>query len=149
MPLILRMHVRLLATIMPLLVRLLKLPALLRLLTPGRRLYGGIDSLRVIAAVKRRLERPRNMRRRACLREGLMLFHFLRLAGYDAALHFSVYPPHDDVRMHAHCWVSLDGRCVSTPAAAGGVLVFTYVNAGDAGKLGRIENLAAKEMSDV
>lgn len=47
------------------------------------------------------------MRRRACLREGIALFHFLRLAGLPAALHIGVYPPDGaQGRLRAHCWVT-------------------------------------------
>ena len=56
------------------------------------------------------------MRRRACLRQGLTLFHFLKLAGWPAVLRIGVFPPgRDRRRMHAHCWVTLNGVPLSPP----------------------------------
>ena len=117
--LLLRWHVWLVASVMPLLVRLLPLPKLLSLLTPSprRRPYKGASADCVARTVAGRLVSPRNMRRRACLREGLVLFHFLRLAGHHAALHFAVYPPdRADSQIHAHCWVTINGTPISAPA---------------------------------
>ncbi len=117
-PLRLRLHVGLLATMVPLLVRVAPLSRLIRLLTPPAwlRPYRNADECQIVAAVRRRLASPKNMRRRACLREGLVLYHFLRLAGEPAAIHVGVYPPSSDPgRMHAHCWVTLNGRAVSDP----------------------------------
>jgi len=114
----LRVHVWLAAGVMPLLVRLLSLRALLRLLDPPRwlRPYAGLSDERIVAAVERRLRNPRNMRRRACLRKGLVLYHFLRLAARPAELRFAVYPrPDERGRMHGHCWVVLAGRCLMPP----------------------------------
>lgn len=116
--LLLRAHVWMVGTLIPLLVRIVPLVRVIRLLTPpqGIRFYRGVGEDRVIKAVHRCLATPRNMRRRACLREGLMLFHFLRLADLPASIHFGVYPPDTDTkRMHAHCWVTLNGRAVSSP----------------------------------
>jgi len=114
----LRLHVWLVAFFMPLLVRLIPLGALLRLLTPPKRLcpYRGLQASEIVRAVSRRLAEPVNMRRRACLRRGLVLFHFLRLAALPATIHFAVYPPGDPAgRMHGHCWVTLDGKDMSEP----------------------------------
>ena len=115
---ILRLHVWVTAALVPLLVKLLPLRALLRLFTPSARLrpYAGVSQRRMVELVARRLRRPRHMRRRACLRRGLVLFHFLRLAGVPALLHIGVFPPGAEAdRMKAHCWVSVEGRCLSDP----------------------------------
>lgn len=129
----LRAHVWLLATLLPLLVRFVPLPRLMVLLTPRRVPYVGISPQHVTDLVNRRLANPRNMRRRACLRHGLTLFHFLRLSGYNAILNFSIYPlAQTEVRMQGHCWVSLAGKCISTPPSPGGVLVLTYADKADA-----------------
>ena len=125
----LRAHVWLVATLLPLLVRVLPLKALLRLMTPPGwwRPYRAVPSERIAAAVARRLKHPHNMRRRACLREGLTLYHFLRLAGVPAVLQFGVYPPElDPGRMHAHCWVTVDGVPVSAPPGQPAALVLTH-----------------------
>jgi hypothetical protein len=126
---VLRAHVWLVATLLPLLVRVLPLKALLRLTTPPARLrpYGRVAADRIVAAVDGRLRNPRNMRRRACLRHGLTLYHFLRLAGVPAVLEFGVYPPElDPGRMHAHCWVTVDGVAVSAPPGQPAAVVLRH-----------------------
>jgi len=131
---ILRAHVWLVATLVPLLVKLLPLRALLRLLTPpGRfRPYAGVSQERMVELVARRLRRPRHMRRRACLRRGLVLFQFLRLAGVPALLHISVFSPGAEAdRMKAHCWVSVEGRCLSDPPE--GTVAISLVHGGRKG----------------
>ena len=127
--LLLRGHVWLLATLIPLLVRVIPLKKLIILLTPPARFrpYRGISTDRIVELVRRRLRAPRNMRRRACLREGLTLFHFLRLTGRPAIMHFGVFPPSaDPQRMHAHCWVTLNGRAVSSPPEQSHATVLVY-----------------------
>lgn len=116
---LLRAHVWTVAAVLPLAVRLAPLRSLLRLLTPpaGVAPYRSVPAERVAEIVRRRLGKPRNMKRRACLRKGLTLYHFLRLTGRPAVVQFGVYPRPDASRgMHAHCWVTLDGEAVSAPA---------------------------------
>ena len=127
--LILRAHVWLLATLLPLLVKVMSLQRLLRLLTPPERFkpYAGVPPERIVAVVARRLRQPRHMRRRACLRKGLLLFHVLCLSGTAAVLHVGVFPPDgESSRMQAHCWVSVDGHCVSGPPEGQVALGLTY-----------------------
>ena len=116
--LILRGHIWLLATLILLLVKIFPLKQLLRLLTPPLRFkpYEGTPPEEISRLVAHRLRQPWHMRRRACLRQGLTLFHFLRLAGCPAVLHIGVFPPQLDIRrMHAHCWVTLNGAALSPP----------------------------------
>lgn len=106
------------AALIPLLDRFLPLKPLLRLLTPTSALrpYAGTPPNQIADLVARRLRQPRHMRRRSCLRHGLTLFHFLRLAGWPAVLRIGVFPPSvDPRRLHAHCWVTLDGVPLSPP----------------------------------
>lgn len=115
---VLRAHVWLLATLIPLLDRLMTLPKMLRLLTPRRpwRGYRAVSASDVLAAVERRLARPRQMKRRACLRRGLVVFHLLRLTGRPARLHFGVYPQREEGdRLRGHCWVECEGQVLCTP----------------------------------
>lgn len=109
-----RAHICLAATILPPLIRILPFRWVLAMMNwPARWTpYRGVDADRVLQIVQRRLTRPRLMRRRACLRRGLLLYHYLRLAGYRPALHFGLRS-HDDAgdRLRGHCWVELDG-CV-------------------------------------
>jgi hypothetical protein len=116
------MHVSVLATLIPLLVRWLPLHRVLRIFSGksqskkpsarrASRLYAGISPDRIVQIVRHRLRAPRMMKRRPCLREGLLLFYFLRRAGFAPILRFAVYPPAlDPNRLHAHCWVTLDGQ---------------------------------------
>ena len=118
---ILRSHVWLVATLVPLLVRLLSLKTVLRLLTPPSYLrpYRGAEVDRIVTTVRRRLSSPVNMRRRYCLREGLVMFHFLCLAGKPAILQIGVYSPQiKGRRMRAHCWVTLGAACISSRPAS-------------------------------
>lgn len=133
---ILRIHVSVLATLTPLLVRWLPLHRVLRLFSrpsPQRatRFYAGISADRIVQIVRHRLRAPRMMKRRPCLREGLLLFHFLRCAGFAPILRFAVYPPQiDPNRLHAHCWVTLDGQPVNDEPAGEYAVVLT-VGGGD------------------
>ncbi|MGC9453530.1 MAG: lasso peptide biosynthesis B2 protein [Phycisphaerae bacterium] len=122
----LRAHIWTLSGVVPLLVRLISLERLVRLLTPRFRPYRSIPDSEMVELVRRRLRRPRNMKRRRCLRLGLTLYHFLRLSGREAVIRFAVYPGLSNDRMHAHCWVTLGGLCVSEPPAAAAVEVFRY-----------------------
>jgi hypothetical protein len=122
-------HVWLVATALPLLVRVLPLKALLRMMTPPQRLrpYRRVPPDRIAAAVERRLRNPRNMRRRACLRRGFTLYHFLRLAGVPAALQFGVFAPGaDPARLHGHCWVTVDGVAFSAPPGQPSAVLLTH-----------------------
>lgn len=108
-----RTHVSLMALLVPLLLKLLPIRTVLWLLTPPAWLapYRRLRPQRIAAIIRRRLRRPRVMRRRACLRRGLLLLHFLRLAGRPARLHIAALaPPPEQARMQAHCWITLDGR---------------------------------------
>jgi len=118
---ILRGHVWLLATVMPLVVKLLPLKRVLAVVTPPEWLtpYAGIAPKRIGEIVRRRLRHVRVMRHRQCLRKGLTLFHLLRLAGVPAALHFGVFAPRPEQdHMHAHCWVTVGEECLSDPPDA-------------------------------
>lgn len=117
---LLRCHLWLVAAMVPLAVRVLPLRSLLWLIRPPRwwRPYRHVMPERVVELVRRRLARPIHMRRRACLRESLTLFHFLLLTGRPAVLHFGVYAPNAPGNMHGHCWVTLEGRPLNAPPGA-------------------------------
>ena len=128
-PLILRIHIWLLAAVIPLLIKLLPLKKLLRLMTPKAKcdLYKSITPEQVTEMVHRRLRRPRHMRNRPCLRKGLTLFYFLRLAGAPAKIHIAVHTPTTDSnRIRAHCWVVLDGLAMTEPINGPGPTILTY-----------------------
>jgi hypothetical protein len=129
---ILRIHVSLLALVIPDLSRRLPLATLLAVFTPAgpSPIYAGLGTDEIVRVVQRRLQRPWRMRRRPCLRLGLMLFHLLRLAGVPAVLHFCVYKQTLGTatvgREQAHCWVSVDGRCVASPPEDEHVVILVH-----------------------
>lgn len=126
---ILRWHVWVMATALPLVVDLFSLKALLSALTPVPwcRPYMSVPPGAVVRIVQHRLRRPRNMRRRSCLRLSLTLFHFLRLAGVPAVLQIGAFPPsRDPRRLHAHCWVTVDGVPVAGAPAEPLAVLLTH-----------------------
>lgn len=111
-------HIWLLAALVPLLVKILPFKHLLHLLTPSARRtpYRGVRPEQVAELVAKRLANPYHMSHRRCLRESLVVFHFLRLAGWPAVLNIGVYPPGTSPKgTKAHGWVSLDGQVLTSP----------------------------------
>jgi hypothetical protein len=132
--LLLRAHIWLVATLFPLLERLLPLRGLLWLAEQpsGWTPYRGVPSDRIVALVDRRLSRPRQMRRRRCLRQGMTLFHFLRLAGVTAELRIGVLgPAASGRRLQGHCWVNIAGRDLYPPSGNFVVLLTRVFTAED------------------
>ena len=106
----LRAHVYMVATLIPLAVRLI------RVMTPPvwLRPYRRFSTEQILQVVQRRLRNPHNMRRRVCLRRSLTLYHFLRLSGRRAAIEFGVFAPASaQDKLQGHCWVSLDGKTIA------------------------------------
>jgi|GEM_PF-3161193 len=105
---ILRLHISLTAYLIPIMVHTLSLRSILFLLTPPRdwQPYRNISPEEIQDQIHERLSNPACMIRRACLREGMMLYHFLRLTGREAVLHIGVHPQQSKRRLRAHCWVS-------------------------------------------
>ncbi len=131
---LLRAHIWLLATLVPLLVKVLPLKRLLRLLTPPAWVapYRGIAWQEIVERVGRRLRNPRNMRRRSCLRHSLTLFHFLRLANYPAVLRIGVYPRSPQFpRTQAHGWVTLHDAALTLPPEGPVAVVVTHGGAAE------------------
>jgi hypothetical protein len=124
----LAVHVWAIAAIIPLLVRVLSLKTILEIFTPSPLFqpYRDMSAEHLANVVKNRLRRPVYMVRRACLREGLLMFHFLRLAGFAATLHVSVHPREVFGRLHAHLWVTLSDRTVTSPPGPKMAELFSY-----------------------
>jgi hypothetical protein len=79
--------------------------------------YRGLAPGYIVRRVRRATRRPRLMRDRPCLRQGLLAMRFLRLAGHRPVLHFGV--DRTSVArgvLSAHCWVTLDGEVILNPA---------------------------------
>jgi hypothetical protein len=127
---VLSVHIGIVAAVIPLLVRVLSLKRMLQIFAPPPlfKPYRHLPAENLIHAVKNRLKRPMCMVRRACLREGFLIFHFLRLAGLESTIHISIYPRDMFGRSHAHCWVTSSGRTVSSPPGPEMVTLFSYPN---------------------
>ena len=116
--LVFRVHLQFYLLWILLLDKLVPAHRMARMATPPRwwRPYRRLTVAQIRKAVRRSLRNPRHMKRRFCLRFGLSLYHFLRLAGRDAVVHFSLAAPAlDPKRLHGHCWVSLNGKPVADP----------------------------------
>ena len=123
-----RTHLWLSARLMPALVGrrdfegVLKL-APLRSPTP----YRDLPSAYIVQRVNRTVRRPWFMRDRRCLREGLLGFRFLRMAGLDPDLRFGVDAKSmQEPRLSAHCWVCLDGKPVVSDSLPGMVEIYRH-----------------------
>lgn len=100
----------------PLLKQVLSLPALVRF-------YGGrlgavdptIDVARLTELIRRLLQLHRAMFRPNCVKQSLLLFHFLRGAGRDTQIHFGVAKT-GEKGLHGHAWVSVDDRPIAETA---------------------------------
>jgi hypothetical protein len=118
------------ARVLPLLARNRSLGALVRLTEVGTAApYRGFAPGYIAHRVKRATRRPRLMRDRPCLRQGLLAMRFLRLAGYRPVLHFAVDRTSiaRDV-LAAHCWITLDGEVLLNPATPGMVEVLSFTD---------------------
>jgi len=70
----------------------------------------------VVRSVRAAMARPWRSRDRRRLGEALLTFHFLRRAGHPAVLHVSVDRASiRTMRTRGHCWVTLEGVCLSNP----------------------------------
>ncbi len=117
------------ARLMPVHAKRGTLGDLLRRATPpaGERAYTEKSPGEIVAAVKAVVARPWRMRGRRCLREGLLAFRYLRLAGHAPALHFGlVAGTISTPRPRAHCWIVLDGETILNPAQEPMVDLFAY-----------------------
>jgi hypothetical protein len=117
------------ARLLPFLVKNRPLDEILVRATPdrGSHGYGELSASTIIAKVKRVVARPMRMRGRRCLREGLLAFHYLSLAGHRPVLHFGLVPQTIATpRPQAHCWVTIDDETVINPPATPMIELFAY-----------------------
>jgi hypothetical protein len=116
------------ARTMPLRVRGMGLKPLLELYEPGgSRPFVGIAPAAMLEAVRRVTHHPWGMRDRRCLRQGLLAYRYLSMAGFSPALHFGVDRNSvSDPRISAHCWIVLDGKVVLNPPGDAMMTIFVY-----------------------
>jgi hypothetical protein len=110
-------HFWLVARVLPWIAKQGSLAGVLAIMTPSenRRPYLGVPASAIIETVVADGRRAWRMRGRRCLREGLLAFLFLRLAGYAPVIHFGIEPSSLGVRPRGHCWVTLSEACVLNP----------------------------------
>jgi len=128
LPWIRRLELRWLIWTLPRRVHRLPLTRLLAEVTPAAEAAAWRrPPQQIIAAVSQALARPFRMRGRRCLREGLAAFHFLRLGGHPAVLHFGVDRRSTRAaKLRGHCWISLDGEVVMNRPGPEFVELFAY-----------------------
>jgi transglutaminase superfamily protein len=120
--------------------RLLPFVAYRRALTPLLELvrtpvittpYRGLAAGYIARRVKRVCRRPWAMRDRRCLREGLLAYRFLSLAGYAPRLRFGVERTGTaQERVRAHCWVDVSAETVLNPPSPSTVEILRYGTGG-------------------
>lgn len=89
--------------------------------------YRGLPWTYVVDRVNRTVGHPWLMRDRRCLREGLLGFRFLRMAGFDPDLRFGVDSKSmQEPRLSAHCWVCLDDKPVVSDSLPGMVEIYRH-----------------------
>ena len=99
---------------------------------PARAPYSGLPAGYIIFRVKRATRRPWFMRDRRCLREGVLAYRFLKLAGFEPEVHFGVDRASvSSIRLQAHCWVILDGHVVLNPPEPSMVEILVLRNGSD------------------
>ena len=116
------------ARVMPLQVSLYSFPRILAIADSAKaERYAGIAPERIASIVKRITRHPWTMRKRRCLREGLLGFRYMCKAGHSPELHFSVPENIDNFdRSEAHCWVEVDGKPVLNENLAKMVPIHVY-----------------------
>jgi hypothetical protein len=121
-------HFWLVARVLPWIAKRSSLAALLAIMTPSenRRPYVGVPASVIIESVVTDGRRAWRMRGRRCLREGLLAFLFLRLAGYAPVIHFGIEPSSLGVRPRGHCWVTFSEACVLNPPSPGILPLFSW-----------------------
>jgi hypothetical protein len=122
------------------------MPLLERVKPPGRQPYSGIAAAEILKRVKLACRKPWLMRDRRCLREGLLAFRFLSMAGYHPVLRFGVERTSlGQSSLSAHCWIDLDGTVALNPPTPGMVEILAW--RGDSG--GARAAAAARPTSEV
>ena len=113
----LMLDARVWSLLIPIIARRPDLSKLLSRTGPGRRqVYRGLAAETIWRCCHRILKRPVLMKDRPCLREGLLVYRFLVMSGYEPTLHFGVDKASlDSDRVRAHCWIKLGTRIFNPP----------------------------------
>lgn len=93
------------------------------------RRYAGLTAADIAHRAKRAARRPWVMRDRRCLREGILAYRFLTLAGIPADMVFGVDRKSiGSAKLAAHCWVVVDDKPILNPPEPSMVTVFVEKN---------------------
>lgn len=113
----LRLAIRVWSILIPIFARSDDLSKILQLAAPGKHTrYDGLGSETIWRCCHRAVKRPLLMNDRPCLREGLLVYRFLVMAGFSPTLHFGV-DRHSvaENAVRAHLWVRLGERVFNPP----------------------------------
>ena len=115
-----------LATVLPLLVRAFSLPRLVRLLDAGSvpEPEEPVDPEPTIRLTQAVLRRNFAMFRSNCMKQSLLLFHFLGKAGYPTHIRFGIKLV--DGEIDGHCWLEHNGQPIAEPADPNQAVKITY-----------------------
>jgi hypothetical protein len=121
------------AAVVPLLLRVFKLPRLGDWLEPGDPLALPDDpqaAERLAGRIVRRVDLLIRLGwpvvRRGCLVRGITRYRFLREAGIGASLCFGMGRPEGEDGYSGHCWVELDGRALAEKREPRPIYTETY-----------------------
>jgi hypothetical protein len=110
--------------LLPILHKMLTLPALLhwcdaRVVAPPC-----VTPSRLLALVRGVCQQHIGIFRPNCVKQSLVLFHFLRQWGYPAQVHFGVVK--HERTLAGHCWLELYGQPFAEPAEPRDVFTVVY-----------------------
>jgi transglutaminase superfamily protein len=118
--------------LVPLMAHDRELAALLALTCPPAATpYRGLAADHIVKSVKSSCRRPWLMRKRRCLREGLLAFRFLSMAGHTPVLRFGVERGSvaRGQRLSAHCWIEVENEKILNPPLPGIVEILCHPRA--------------------
>lgn len=106
-------RIGLLAAVLPLLIRCIPLPTLIRCLQPARRRWPHAERREALYYTRRIMRLGKGPFRRNCLRESLILLHLLGTSGQE--VRFCLGAKKETGELHAHAWLELDGVPFTDP----------------------------------
>ena len=124
-----RLNLWIAARLMPVFVKRRDLGAILADATPQLQHQGSlkIGPGSIVESVKSAVSRPWRMKGRRCLREGLLGFYYLKLAGKHPLLRFGLLKGTlATSKPRAHCWIVLDNEIILNPPEGPMVHLFDY-----------------------
>lgn len=116
------------ARLLPFLVRGRPLNSVLSLaIYDGPPVFEALDAAYICQQVQRMTRRPLLMRKRRCLRDGLLGYYFLQAAGHAPELRFAVERKSlNKKKVQAHCWLCLNSRPVLSDKTDDMVEIFVF-----------------------